>query len=101
MSWKKTGCALCATNCGLEVKVEDNRIVKVRPDKNNPRSKGYVCRKGLNIAYFQQNADRLTHPLKKTADGFETISWEQAITEIAEKLQKSYHYLVDEVIHRK
>jgi anaerobic selenocysteine-containing dehydrogenase len=28
--WHKTGCVLCAQNCGLEVLVEDNRMVKVR-----------------------------------------------------------------------
>ncbi len=28
MSWHKTGCALCSQNCGLEVQVENNRIVK-------------------------------------------------------------------------
>ncbi|HRS63424.1 MAG TPA: hypothetical protein P5554_09570, partial [Spirochaetota bacterium] len=44
--WKKTGCALCAQNCGLEVEIENNRIIKVRGDRDNPRSKGYVCRKG-------------------------------------------------------
>lgn len=37
-------------------KVENNRIVKARPDKNNPRSEGYVCRKGLNIGFHQHNA---------------------------------------------
>jgi anaerobic selenocysteine-containing dehydrogenase len=86
--WKKTGCVLCAQNCGLQVLVEDNRMVKVRPDKDNPRSEGYACRKGLNIAFHQHNADRLTHPLKKVGDKFEQISWDQAISEIAEKLQK-------------
>ena len=42
MSWEKTGCALCGVNRGLEVQVENNRIVKARPDKNNPRSEGYI-----------------------------------------------------------
>ena len=51
--WHKTGCVLCAQNCGLEVLVEDNRMVKVRPDKDNQRSEGYVCRKGLNVIYHQ------------------------------------------------
>lgn len=85
--WKKTGCVLCAQNCGLEAQVENNRIVKVRPDKDNPRSKGYACRKGLNIAYYQHHNDRLTHPLKKVGKNFVRISWEQALTEIAEKLR--------------
>ncbi|HBV89345.1 MAG TPA: molybdopterin dinucleotide-binding protein [Desulfosporosinus sp.] len=84
--WKKTSCVLCAQNCGLEVQVENNRIMKVRPDKDNPRSQGYACRKGLNIAYYQHHAQRLTHPLKKVGQDFVPITWDQALTEIAEKL---------------
>jgi anaerobic selenocysteine-containing dehydrogenase len=40
--WHKTGCALCPPNCGLEVEVENKRIVKVRGDTSNVRSEGYV-----------------------------------------------------------
>jgi anaerobic selenocysteine-containing dehydrogenase len=83
----KTGCVLCAQNCGLEIEVENNRIVKVRGDKTNAKSEGYICRKGLNIAYHQHNADRLKYPLKKVGDKFERISWDQAIDEIAAKLK--------------
>lgn len=86
-SFKKTSCVLCAQNCGLEVQVENNRIVKVRPDKDNPRSQGYACRKGMNIANHQHHDDRLKHPLKKTPDGFVRISWDQAFTEIGDKLK--------------
>ncbi len=82
-----TGCVLCAQNCGLTVEVENNRIVKVKPDKSNLKSEGYFCRKGMNIAYHQHNADRLKYPLKKVGDKFERISWDQAIDEIAEKLK--------------
>lgn len=87
MSWEKTSCALCGINCGLEVQIENNHMVKVRPDKENPRSEGYICRKGLNVAFHQHNADRLTHPLKKVGNTFEKISWDQALKEIAEKLK--------------
>ncbi len=83
----KTGCVLCAQNCGLEVEVENNRIVKVRGDKSNVRSEGYVCRKGMNIANHQHNTDRLEYPLKRVGDAFERISWEQAIEEIGAKLK--------------
>jgi anaerobic selenocysteine-containing dehydrogenase len=87
MSWKKTACVLCGNGCGVEVQVENNRIVKVRPDKESPISEGYICRKGMNIAYHQHNADRVLYPLKRTGDIFERISWDQAISEIAEKLK--------------
>ena len=83
--WHKTGCVLCAQNCGLEVLVEDNRMVKVKGDKDNPRSKGYVCRKGLNVINHQYPADRLAEPLKRVGNDFQPVSWDQAITEIVEK----------------
>ncbi|HQP31632.1 MAG TPA: molybdopterin-dependent oxidoreductase, partial [Deltaproteobacteria bacterium] len=86
-AWKKTGCVLCPQNCGLEVEVEGNRIVKVRGDKSNGRSEGYVCRKGMNIAYHQHNADRLKYPLKRVGNSFERISWDQAVDEIAGRLK--------------
>jgi anaerobic selenocysteine-containing dehydrogenase len=87
MSWKKTACVLCGNRCGLEVQVENNRIVKVRGDKDSPFSEGYLCRKGMNVAYYQHNKDRVLFPLKKVGDRFERISWDQAISEISEKLK--------------
>lgn len=85
--WKTTSCALCAQNCGLRVQVKDNRIVRVRPDPDNPRSRGYLCRKGVKIAYHQHHAERLRHPLKRNGRDFVEVSWEQAIGEIAERLK--------------
>ncbi len=86
--WHKSGCVLCPQNCGLEILVEGGRMVKVRPDQDNPRSRGYVCRKGLNVLHHQYPADRLTQPLKRVGNGFEPIAWEQAMGEIAAKLKE-------------
>jgi anaerobic selenocysteine-containing dehydrogenase len=85
-TWHKTGCVLCAQNCGLEALVENGKIVKVKPDKKNPRSQGYICRKGLNVRYHQYPSGRLTEPLKRVGDRFEPIPWAAAIDEIATKL---------------
>lgn len=85
--WYQSGCVICAQNCGLRLRVEDNRIVEVRPDRDNPRSRGYVCRKGLNVAHHQHHADRLTHPLKRVDGKFQEITWVQAFEEIAAKLK--------------
>lgn len=86
--WKKTQCNMCAAACGLEMEVEDNRIIAVRPDKSNPRSKGYCCRKGRTAKHYQENPDRLDHPLKKVNGEFVQISWEQAYSEIGERAKK-------------
>src|SRR5512139_376285 len=90
--WKKTACVLCYHNCGLQVQTEGNKILKVRADKNHPRTKGYMCRKGTRIAFYQSHKERLTHPLKREGNNFKRISWDQAITEIAAKLKEVLSY---------
>lgn len=83
--WKKTWCNLCAVTCGLELEVENNKIINVRPDASSPRSNGYCCRKGRTAKYFVEHGDRVLYPRKKVGDHYERISWEQAYREIAEK----------------
>ena len=82
-----TACALCAHNCGLRVDVENNRIVQVRADESHPTTKGYSCNKGYSIGQYVNHDNRVTFPMKKQSDGsFVRISWDQAISEIAAKL---------------
>jgi predicted molibdopterin-dependent oxidoreductase YjgC len=59
--------------------VENNQIVKVRGDKDNPRSLGYCCRKGLSMAHHVHNDDRLAYPLKNVGDHLESISWDKPL----------------------
>lgn len=84
--WRKTMCDLCPTGCGLEVLVDGDRIVKARGDKDNGRSQGYCCRKGLSIRHHQ-HAQRLAHPLRRVRGGFERVSWDQALAEIGAKIR--------------
>ena len=81
-------CNLCEAGCGLEVDVEDgNRVVAVRPDENDPISRGYVCPKGLAIGELHHDPDRLRRPLRKGSDGrFHEITWDEAFATVAERL---------------
>jgi anaerobic selenocysteine-containing dehydrogenase len=87
VDWRKTGCILCSQNCGLEILIENGWMVKVRPDRDNPRSKGYACRKGMNILNYQYPNGRLASPLKRVGEGFQAISWDQATEEIAARMR--------------
>jgi len=85
--WHATCCVLCGNNCGLEVRVEEKRITKVRGNRSTPFSRGYTCSKGLTVAKVAHHDQRVLEPLKRMPDGtHEPIPWEQAISEIAEKL---------------
>ena len=80
--WHKTACNLCYVNCGLEMLVENERITKVRGDRDNPKSAGYLCNKAARIPFYAHHRDRLTTPLRRRADGgFDAIDWDTAIAE--------------------
>ena len=84
--WHPTACMLCENNCGIEVKLsaDGRHIEKVRGDEAHPASKGYLCQKASRIDFYQNSSDRITHPLRRIADGsFERVDWDTAIKEVA------------------
>jgi anaerobic selenocysteine-containing dehydrogenase len=87
--WHKTACSLCYVNCGLEVQTGGRAITRIRGDKDNPRSAGYLCQKAQRLTWYGDHDDRLTTPLRRRADGtHEAISWDTALTEIAARLRE-------------
>ena len=82
-----TACILCSRNCGLRVEIDGRRFTRIRGDEAHPNSRGYLCQKAARLEHYQNHADRLRHPLRRTADGrFERIGWDQALDEIAQRL---------------
>ena len=84
---KKTFCRICEAQCGLIVKTQDNRVIDIEPNKDHVASKGYACIKGLKMGDFVHSPDRLEQPLKKVDGQFIPIPWQQALTEIGDKLK--------------
>ena len=88
-NWKKTACILCSLNCGIEAEISGREMNRIRGDKAHPASRGYLCQKAQRLNYYQNGRDRLSVPLKRMADGnFQAVSWEQAISEIAQQLNE-------------
>jgi anaerobic selenocysteine-containing dehydrogenase len=81
-----TGCALCYHSCGMEVTVEDGKVVKVEGQKSHPLNKGYLCPKGQVAVEHLYHPDRLKYPFKKVGGEWKRITWDQALSEIAAKL---------------
>ncbi|WP_255794400.1 molybdopterin-dependent oxidoreductase, partial [Mycobacteroides abscessus] len=83
--WLPTACILCECNCGIVVQTEGRTLAKIRGDKDHPGTKGYTCNKALRLNHYQNNANRLTSPMRRRPDGtYEEIDWDTAIVEIAE-----------------
>jgi anaerobic selenocysteine-containing dehydrogenase len=84
---KKTFCRFCHVFCGLEVDVEDNKIIAVRGDYDNPVSEGYTCPKGRAEVERINHPERLRHSLKRVAGEYQDIDTGQALDEIGDKLR--------------
>ncbi len=86
--WVATDCTICYHSCGMNVLVDDGRIVKVEGLKDHPLNKGQLCPKGERAIELVYHPDRLKHPLKKSNGKWIRITWDDALTEIADKLQR-------------
>src|SRR3954470_6816647 len=83
-----TFCRICEAHCGMVATVEDGRVTQLRPDAEHPLSSGYACPKGIAMTDVQNDPDRVLHPLRKTPGGdFERVTWDQALTDIGDRLR--------------
>jgi anaerobic selenocysteine-containing dehydrogenase len=84
--FKQTACILCECNCGIQVELDGRHLARIRGDKAHPASRGYTCNKALRLDHYQNGRDRLSAPLRRRPDGgFDEITWEVAIAEVAER----------------
>ncbi|MBW2274659.1 MAG: molybdopterin-dependent oxidoreductase [Deltaproteobacteria bacterium] len=84
----KTFCRFCHVFCGLEVDVEDDRVLAVRGDRDNAVSQGYSCQKGRAEVERIYHPDRILMPQKRVDGGTVDLAPEQALDEIAAKLRE-------------
>lgn len=82
----KTICGYCGTGCGLVLEVEDNKIIRIRGDKDAPVNNGQTCVKGAFAFEYVHAKNRLSSPLIRRAGELVQATWEEAYNYIAEKL---------------
>jgi len=85
---KKSCCRMCGMLCGIDVHVEDGRVVEIEGNKNYVANNGRICIKGSSGLSQLYHKDRLMKPLKKVNGEFVEIELEQAMDEIAAKLKQ-------------
>ncbi|MGB3622436.1 MAG: molybdopterin-dependent oxidoreductase [Ketobacter sp.] len=80
-------CNLCEAMCGIEITHDQGHIVSIKGDKRDPLSKGFMCPKAVALQDIHDDPDRLHYPMLKTPQGWEQISWENALNEVASRIR--------------
>jgi anaerobic selenocysteine-containing dehydrogenase len=104
--WKPSVCPLCSAGCGLTVRVMDADfetmrngqagVVAIKAAKKlegqpaHPINHGALCARGQAAIQLTYHPDRVTQPMKRSgtrgAADFKPLSWDEAIAELAGKL---------------
>jgi len=86
-------CGLCVARCGTVAIVEDGRFIRLEPDPSHPTGQA-LCAKGRAAPELVYHRERLTHPLRRTRPkgdpdpGWERISWDDALDQIAGEMRR-------------
>ena len=70
-------CPLCEAGCGLELTVRNDTVVRIRGDRDNAFSRGFICPKGSALHHLHNDPDRLRRPLVRRGDDPATATWEE------------------------
>ena len=88
---RKSLCYFCHANCGVLAYVKDGEVIKIEGDPNYANQGGLCCRGNSALLHLNHPA-RINHALKRVgAKGegkWEKIPYDQAITEVAERLNQ-------------
>lgn len=79
-------CPLCEAMCGLEITVQGDRVLGIRPDEEDVWSRGYICPKGAVLGELHHDPDRLRAPLVRNGTGWREVSWDEAFAEVEKRL---------------
>ncbi|WP_280201790.1 molybdopterin-dependent oxidoreductase, partial [Nocardia cyriacigeorgica] len=80
-------CTLCEAHCGILVTVEDERVTRIEGNREDVLSKGYICPKATAMGGLHHDPDRLRTPMRRIGERFEPIGWDEAFSEIGQRLR--------------
>lgn len=80
-------CNICEAMCGLVIEHDDQNVLSIRPDANDPLSRGHICPKAVALQDFRTDPDRITTPLRRNGGEWDEIGWDEAIDYAADRIR--------------
>ena len=79
-------CIGCSVGCSVNVITRDNRLVRIEGDFNGAVNSGLMCEHG-RYNPMTEKRDRITQPMLKKNGKLEPVSWDEALTAIANHMK--------------
>jgi anaerobic selenocysteine-containing dehydrogenase len=79
-------CPLCEATCGLEVTLRDGAVHRIRGDRDDVFSHGFICPKGSTLGALHDDPDRLRRPLVRRDGRHVEVDWDEAFAEVEARL---------------
>src|SRR3972149_7190972 len=89
IQWAKSTCPHCGIGCGIEVGVENGKVVKVHGMKGHPINNGKICHLAETLPHVFDPPGRLTQHMIRYDGGLVPVALREAITHIATELRRS------------
>ena len=83
-------CPLCEAGCGLEIGLAgsngDEAVTRIRGDRDDVFSHGFICPKGSTLKQLQDDPDWLRRPLVRRDGRLVEVGWDEAFAEVERRL---------------
>lgn len=80
-------CPFCQVRCTYHAQVQNDKVVSMVGDVGNRWTGGAMCPKGMSIIDLVNSPERITEPMLKVDGGWKTISYDDAVNIVAEKVR--------------
>jgi anaerobic selenocysteine-containing dehydrogenase len=82
----------CHGGCGVELHIQDGKLIKVEGDEDHPFLQGRLCPRALAMTQYVYHPNRLQHPMKRVgprgSGQWERISWDEAFDTCERRLSE-------------
>ncbi|MYH27329.1 MAG: molybdopterin-dependent oxidoreductase [Acidobacteria bacterium] len=93
-TWYASVCGECPNGCGTRVRTREGRAIKIEGNPAHPGNQGALCTRGQAALQGLYNPDRFRGPQRRRTTNaaagqsvFEPLGWEEAETELAERIR--------------
>lgn len=94
-----TGCTLdCSDTCSLLVTLRADGSIRIKGNPKHPFTAGFTCGKIRRLPYRLESAHRITTPLLRKGQDWQSIGWQEALQLCSQKIQE-YRSEPETILH--